>query len=78
MAYTPLSDLGKQFITNVCTDNKRGGAKLLSGKPSYPFPFSGPPQIDKVWTCNIIHNGKLVVTGTDLAGALIDWFGKYA
>jgi len=80
MSYSPLTELGKKFITHVCVDlfNLGGGNTLLSGKKKYPFPFSGPPLINKVWTCNIMYNGKQVTTGTELSNALIYWFEKYA
>lgn len=74
MAYSALTLEGIAFISGVCTN---GGTKLLSGKKNYPLPYT-QPLLDKVWSCNIMYNGKEITTGEQLAEALIYWFNYNA
>jgi len=87
MAYDKKITLdGINFINHVCTTNMSGIKRLnyataLSGKQNYSFPYSGPPFIDKIWTCNIkVPNNpnKIISSATELAEALIYWFNKYS
>lgn len=75
MPYQGLTTEGKKFITTVC---EKGGSRMLSGKNSYEFPFSELPYSTQLWTSNILHNGKKITNGTELANALIDWYSKYS
>ena len=77
MAYEKLTDLGKKFITYVCT---KGGTNLLSGQKREPLPYTKPPLL-QTWTCDITDPqdaNKKITNGTELANALIYWFNTYA
>ena len=71
--YTKLTDLGKKFITNVCSAN---GRALLDGKNGI-LPYCQPPSTDKIWYSNAYYNGVAIADNNALGVALIDWFNKY-
>ena len=76
--YSPITEKGKEFITQIITTGMKpdsNGNTLLMGKNKTPLPYSG---IDKMWTCNISYNGKVISTPQELASALIFWFNKHA
>jgi hypothetical protein len=87
MAYSPLTEQGKNFIKHVCIEGMkpdRNGNTLLSGKQSHALPFTTgntktyDSSVNHIWTCNIKYNGNNVINGNDLTNALIYWFNYYA
>jgi hypothetical protein len=85
MAFTKITQLGENFITQICTQGMipKNGNTLLSGQQRTSLPFTSGktgsyPSENHVWEAIFNYNGTKVTTATQLATALISWFNKYA
>jgi len=73
MAYINLTNLGKNFITDVCKENGRSLLDGTNGK----LPYCQPPDTGKTWYSHAKYNGIAISDNKALGIALIDWYNKY-
>lgn len=89
MAYTPLTQQGKNFIRKVCEGT---GNSLLVGKSKYKIndttsdnynpdgvlPYCYPqPSPTKDWYSNAKFDNKPITSNQQLGEAIINWYDKY-